>query len=62
MEKINADKCSMIKMILIKVTTRTKPFLKLCLTIKLQEDGTACPVIGSISIFSLAGHYRVTEI
>ena len=33
MEKINADKCSMIKMILIKVTTRTKPFWKLCLTI-----------------------------
>jgi hypothetical protein len=51
MEKINADKCGMIKMILIKVTTRTKPFWKLCLTIQLQEDGTACPVIGSKNSF-----------
>jgi len=51
MEKINADKCSMIEMILIKVTTRKKPFWKLCLTIKLQEDGTTCPVIGSKSSF-----------
>jgi hypothetical protein len=35
---------------------RTKPVLKLCLTIKLQEDGMTCPVIGSKSILSLAGH------